>query len=68
MIAMQCCKDLNIVVWSYRALHRASNIRCHNYKKMGHYVTQCPLKYEKGKKKHHAHVADVEEQNEEYVL
>ena len=48
-----------------------SNIRCYNCKEMGHYAAQCPLKYEKGKKKHHAHVADVEEQkskDEEYVL
>jgi hypothetical protein len=53
-----------------KPLHRkdASNIRCYNCKEMGHYAAQCPLKYEKGKKKHHAHVADVEEQGEEYVL
>jgi hypothetical protein len=46
----------------------ASNIRCYNCKEMGHYATQCPLKIEKGKKKHHAHVVDVEEQDEEYAL
>jgi hypothetical protein len=46
----------------------ASNIRCYNCKEMGHYVAHCPLKKEKGNKKHHAHVADVEEKDEEYVL
>jgi hypothetical protein len=46
----------------------ASNIRCYNCKEMGHYAIQCPLKYEKGKKKHHAHVADAEERDDEYVL
>jgi hypothetical protein len=49
----------------------ASNIRCHNYKEMGHYARQCPLKHEKGKKKYHAHATDVEEKkskDEEYVF
>jgi hypothetical protein len=46
----------------------ASNIRCYNYKEMGHYAAHCPLKYEKGKKKHHAHIEYVEEKDEEYVL
>jgi hypothetical protein len=49
----------------------ASKIRCYNCKEMGHYAAQCPLKHEKGKKKHHAHAADVEEQkskDEEYVF
>jgi hypothetical protein len=38
---------------------------------MGHYAAQCPLRHEKGKKKHHAHVAYTEEKkskDEEYVF
>jgi hypothetical protein len=42
---------------SKRPLYKkdASKIRCYNCKEMRHYAAQCPLKYEKGKKKHHAH-------------
>ena len=39
----------------------ASKIRCYHCKKMGHYAAQCPLRHEKGKKKHHAHAANTEE-------
>jgi hypothetical protein len=39
----------------------ASRIRCYNCKKMGHYATQCHLRHEKGKKKHHAHAIDTED-------
>jgi hypothetical protein len=50
----------------------ASKVRCYTCKKMGHYSSQCPHKHEKGKKKkHHAHVADVEEhksKDEEFVF
>jgi hypothetical protein len=49
----------------------ASKIICYNYKEMGHYSTQCPLKHEKGKKMHHAYTTDVEEKksnDEEYVF
>jgi hypothetical protein len=39
---------------------------------MGHYVTQCPHKHEKGKKKkHHAHTTNIEEQmskDEEFLF
>jgi hypothetical protein len=49
----------------------ASKIRCYNCKKMGHYAAQCPLRHEKGKKKHHAHAIDAEEhksKDEEFVF
>ena len=53
-----------------------SKIRCFNCKKLGHFSFQCPQG--KGKRKHHAHVADMEEstsqkktkesKDEEYVF
>jgi hypothetical protein len=49
----------------------ASRIRCCNCKKMGHYVAQCPLRHEKGNKKHHAHATNAEEhksKDEEFVF
>jgi hypothetical protein len=49
-----------------------SKVRCYTCRKMGHYASRCPHKHEKGKKKkHHAHVADVEEhksKDEEFVF
>ena len=51
----------------------AWNIRCYSCHKLGHYAFQCPDRNEKEKKKHHAHVADVEEhskasKDEEFVF
>jgi hypothetical protein len=34
-------------------------IRCYTCEKLGHYAFQCP--HGKGKRKHHAHAADMEE-------
>jgi hypothetical protein len=49
----------------------ASRIGCCNCKKMGHYAAQCPLRHEKGKKKHHAHATNAKEnksKDEEFVF